>query len=294
MSVLNKTLLYLGALLLFFVCTAPFILSFVGSIVPQRALLALPPDWFSEGASLDHYIYVFTGKVPQVYAETGSKAILLSEAPLQVPRSMVNSSIVALAVMVINIVFGAPAAYAFARIPFRGKMPTFMVIMFSRLVPAVALAVPFYLLIQGLGLLGSKLALILVHTVQTIPLTVFILSVFFRRLPKELEDAALVDGCNVFQAFYRVVLRMSGASIFATGLFAFILSYSEFQFAAVLSGEGSQRPLSVTLGGVVQMLDASFAMMNTSIFLAILPTLVLVVFVWRLVVERIVEGGVQG
>ena len=87
---------------------------------------------------------------------------------------------------------------------------------------------------------------------------------------------------------------MSGASIFATGLFAFMLSYSEFLFAGVLSGEADQRPLSVTLAGVTRMLDASFSMMNTSIFLAILPTLVLVVVIWRLVVERIIEGGVGG
>ena len=294
MLVMNRTLLYLAALTLFIFCTAPFFLSLIGSIVPQRALLGLPPDWFGEGVSLDHYIYVFTGKVPRVYAETGSKTILISEAALQVPRSMVNSSIVALAVMVINILIGAPAAYAFARMRFRGKKATFMVIIFSRLVPPVALAVPFYLLIQSLGLLGSKGALILVHTVLTIPFTVFILSVFFRRIPIELEDQAQVDGCTRFQVFYKVVLRMSGASIFATGLFAFMLSYAEFLFAGVLSGGGDQRPLSVTLSGVTRMLDASFSMMNTSIFLAILPTLVLVVIIWRLVVERIIEGGVEG
>ena len=92
--------------------------------------------------------------------------------------------------------------------------------------------------LQQLGLLGTKLALILVHTVLTIPFTVFILSVFFRRIPIELEDQAQVDGCTRFQVFYKVVLRMSGASIFATGLFAFMLSYAEFLFAGVLSGGG--------------------------------------------------------
>jgi ABC-type glycerol-3-phosphate transport system permease component len=283
--------LYVAALALFIFCAGPILLSFMGSIVPERAMFA--NDWFAEGVNVDNYVFVFTGELPREYRDLDGN-IFSADTARQVPRSMYNSSIVALAVMAINIALGAPAAYAFARMRFRGKTPTFMVIVFSRLVPAAALAVPFYLLIQELGLLGTKLALILVHTVLTIPFTVFILSVFFRRLPRELEDAALVDGCNRFQVFYRVVLRMSGASVFATGLFAFILSYSEFLFAGILSGEADQRPLSVTLASVVENFDYSWGMMHTSIFLSVIPTVILVVFIWRFVVERIVEGAVQG
>ncbi len=287
----QKVAVYAAAFVLFIFCTGPLVLSFMGSIVPERAMFA--NDWFREGVNADNYVFVFTGELPREYRDLDGN-IFSSDVARQVPRSMLNSSVVALAVMVLNIVLGAPAAYAFARMRFRGKKATFMVIIFSRLVPAAALGVPFYLLIQELGLLGTKLALILVHTVLTVPFTVFILSVFFRRLPKELEDAALVDGCDRFQVFYRVVLRMSGASIFATGLFAFILSYSEFLFAGILSGEANQRPLSVTLASVVENFDYSWGMMHTSIFLAIVPTVILVIFIWRLVVERIVEGAVQG
>jgi ABC-type glycerol-3-phosphate transport system permease component len=207
---------------------------------------------------------------------------------------MVNSSMVALAVMIVNIVLGSPAAYAFARMRFRGKTPTFMVIIMSRLIPAVALAVPFYLLIQELGLLGTKTALILVHSVLTMPFTVLILSVFFRRIPMELEDAALVDGCNRFQVFYHIDLRLSGPSIFATGLFAFTFSYAEFMFAHVLSGEAENRPLSVVLAALIRNTDVSWGLMNTGIFLAVVPSVILVVIIWRFVVEGIIVGGVKG
>lgn len=291
MPSVKKVSLYTAAFALFVFCAGPIFLSFMGSIVPERAMFA--NDWFREGVSADNYRFVFTGEIPRWYQDLEGN-IFSSDAARQIPRSMYNSSVVALAVMVLNILLGAPAAYAFARMNFRGKTATFMVIIFSRLVPAAALAVPFYLLIQALGLLGTKLALILVHTVLTIPFTVFILSVFFRRLPKELEDAAQVDGCNRFQVFYRVVVRMSGASIFATGLFAFVLSYSEFLFAGILSGEANQRPLSVALSSVVENFDYSWGMMHTSIFIAIIPTVILVIFIWRFVVERIVEGAVQG
>ena len=96
---------------------------------------------------------------------------------------MLTSATIALAVMGVNMVFGSMAAYAFARIRFRGKSPTFMGIIMCRLVPASALVVPFYLITQALGLLDTKLALILVHTLLTLPFTVLILTMFFRRVP---------------------------------------------------------------------------------------------------------------
>lgn len=288
---LKRFLFYVGALTLFIFCTGPIFLSLLGSIVPERAMFA--GEWFREGVNFDNYRFVFTGEIPREYRDLEGN-IFSNDAARQVPRSMFNSTVVAFSVMILNIVMGAPAAYGFARLRFRGKTPSFMVIIFSRLVPSAALAVPFYLVIQELGLLGTKTALVLVHTVLTIPFTVFILSVFFRRLPIELEDAALVDGCNRFQVFYKVVLRMSGASIFATGLFAFMLSYSEFLFAGVLAGDVSQQTLSVTLASIVANFDYSWGMMHTSIFLTVVPSVILVVFIWRFVVERIVEGAVRG
>lgn len=294
MLILKRTMIYLAALMLFVFCAGPVLLSFTGSIIPDTAILAFPPAWFSKGVTVDNYLYIFTGKIPTEYTVTGANRRMISDAARQVPASMVNSSMVALAVMIVNIVLGSPAAYAFARMRFRGKTPTFMVIIMSRLIPAVALAVPFYLLIQELGLLGTKTALILVHSVLTMPFTVLILSVFFRRIPMELEDAALVDGCNRFQVFYHIDLRISGPSIFATGLFAFTFSYAEFMFAHVLSGEAENRALSVVLAALIRNTDVSWGLMNTGIFLAVVPSVILVVIIWRIVVEGIVVGGVKG
>ncbi len=294
MHLLHRTLIYVAAAVVFAFCAGPIFLSLVGSLLPDTALFSFPPAWFSQGFTFDNYTYVFTGDIPAAYEVKGAKRSMISDAARQVPASMLNSSIVALGVMAVNIVLGAPAAYAFARIRFRGKGPTFAIIIFSRLVPAVGLAVPFYLLIQELGLLGTKLALILVHSVLTIPFTVLILSLFFRRIPLELEDAARVDGCTRFQVFYRVVLRMSGASIFATGLFAFMLSYSEFLFAQVLSGSADNRQLSVVLAALIRNTDVSWGLLNSGMFLSMIPSVILAAIIWRFVVEGVVEGAVQG
>ncbi len=293
-SAVGRILLYLAALTLFVFSAGPVVLSLLGSVIPDRALFSFPPDWFSSGLTLDNYRYIFTGEIPSSYEVSGAMRGMISDAARQVPDSMVNSTVVALGVMAVNILFGAPAAYAFARMRFRGKTASFMVIVLSRLVPAVALATPFYLLIQALGLLGTKLALVLVHSVLTLPFTVLILSVFFRRIPEDIEDAAIVDGCNRFQVFYRIVLPLSLPSLFATGLFAFMLSYAEFLFALVLSGDAANRPLSVVMAALARNTDVSWGLLNSAIFLAILPSLALVIIVWHYVVEGILVADTKG
>ena len=293
-AVVGRILLYSAALTVFLFSAGPVVLSLLGSIIPDRALFSFPPNWFSSGLTLDNYRYIFTGEIPSSYEVRGALRGMISDAARQVPDSMINSTVVALGVMAVNILFGAPAAYAFARMQFRGKTVSFMVIVLSRLVPAVALATPFYLLIQALGLLGTKLALVLVHSVLTLPFTVLILSVFFRRIPEDIEDAAIVDGCNRFQVFYKIVLPLSLPSLFATGLFAFMLSYAEFLFALVLSGEAANRPLSVVMAALARNTDVSWGLLNSAIFLAVLPSLALVIIVWRYVVEGILVGGSKG
>jgi multiple sugar transport system permease protein len=291
---LGRPLLYLAALLLFLFSAGPVFLSLLGSVIPDQALFSFPADWFGRGFTYDNYRYIFTGELPRSYEIRGANRGMISDAARQVPGSMVNSMAVALAVMAVNVVLGAPAAYAFARMRFRGKTLAFMAIVMSRLVPAVALAVPFYLLIQALGLLGTKTALILVHSVLTLPFTVLILSVFFRRIPTEIEDAAIVDGCNRLQLFWRIVLPLSLPSLAATGLFAFMLSYAEFLFALVLSGDAANRPLSVVMASLARNVDVSWGILNSAIFLAVLPSVVLVAIVWRFIVEGILVGGVKG
>ena len=143
-------------------------------------------------------------------------------------------------------------------------------------------------------LLGTKWALIIVHTAFTIPFTVLILSVFFRQIPVELEEAAELDGCTRFQVFVRIVIPLAIPSVFATGLFAFMLSYSEFLYAMILSGDPDNRALSVVLASLARNTDVSWGLLNGGIFLTILPTLVLVIIIWWLIVERIIVRAARG
>ena len=104
----------------------------------------------------------------------------------------------------------------------------------------------------------------------------------------------MLDHCNRFQTFWRVAVPLALPSIGATGLFAFMLSYSEFMFAMLLSGSSNTRPVSVVMAALARNTDVSWSLLNTAIFIAIVPTLILVILVWRFVVEGLLSGAVKG
>jgi len=286
------TFLFVSLIVLF--TGGPVILSLIGSVVPDRILLDSSKALFSEGLNFETYRYVFTGQLPDSYLAENANRAMISDAARQVPQSLLNSSVIAFSSMVLNLLIGAPAAYVFARYVFPGKKLTFMFLILSPLVPAVALVTPIYIMLQALGLVGTHAGIILVHTAKALPFTVLILSVFFRKMPVEIFEAAVLDHCSRLQTFWRIALPLALPSIGATGLFAFMLSYSEYMFSMVLSGDAATRPVSVVMAALARNTDVSWSLLNTAIFIAIVPTLVLVVFVWRFVVEGLLSGAVKG
>ncbi|MDZ7799654.1 MAG: carbohydrate ABC transporter permease [Trueperaceae bacterium] len=290
----GRAFLMLGAFLVFLFSGGPVLLAFIGSIVPDQAIFSYPPNWFGHGVTLDNYRYIFTGELPSVYQEQGATRSMISDAARQVPRALMNSMIVAGSVALVNLLLGAPAGFAYARMRFRGRILTFMGLIMAPLVPSIALIVPYYLLVQEFGLVGSRISMIAIHSVMTLPFTVLILSVFFRRVPGELHDAARVDGCTPFQVFTRIFVPLVRPSLLATGLFAFMLSYAEFMFAHALGGGSDVRLLPVVMAALARNPDVSWGLLNASIFVAVVPSLVLVVVVWRFVVEGLMLGGVKG
>jgi ABC-type glycerol-3-phosphate transport system permease component len=288
----NPLLTALWAFLILLFTGGPVLLAFVGSVVPDRVMFASDRHLWDE-VTLENYSYIFTGKIPPAYLNSGANRTMISDAARQAPLSLWNSAQIAAAAMILNLLLGAPAAFLYARYGFPGKKLTFMFLILSPLVPTVALITPIYMMLQAVGLLGTKLAIVFVHTAKALPFTVFILSVFFRKMPQGLFEAATVDGCSRLQVFTRIAVPMAVAPIAATGLFAFMLSYAEFMFAHVLSGDAGSRPVSAVMAALARNPDVSWSLLNTAIFIAILPTLILVAVVWRYVMADLVTGAIK-
>jgi multiple sugar transport system permease protein len=289
----GRILTAIGALLILLFTAGPLVLAVAGSVIPDRVMFAADRGLFDE-VTLENYRFVFTGKVPPAYLKSGANRTMISDAARQAPLSLWNSAQIALSALAINILLGTPAAFIFGRYAFRAKRLSFMFLTLSPLVPTIALITPIYMMLQSAGLLGTKFAIILVHSIRALPFTVLILSVFFRKMPIELFEAAAIDGCSRFQAFLRIAVPLALPPMAATGLFAFMLSYAEFMFSMVLSGKATSRPMSVVMASLARNPDVSWSLLNTGIVIAILPTVALVALVWRYVIADLVSGAVKG
>jgi multiple sugar transport system permease protein len=289
----RRVVVYGGALLLAFFWFAPFVLVVTGSVIQEVNLLSFPPDWFADPPTLAAYDYIFTGEVPASYEQRGALRSMVSNEVRDVPRAVVNSFVVATAVMLVNLVLGSLAAYAYARIRFPGKTAAFNFVLMSRLVPSVALAVPYYVIVQQLGWLNTYRSLIAIYSVLTLPFTTLVLTLYFRGLPPEIDEAAQVEGASPWRVLKDITLPLALPSLVGAGLFAFMLSYSEFLFALFLTTTRERRTLPVILGALSANTDVTWSMLMASITIGLIPTLLLAFPVWRLMVRGLTAGAAR-
>lgn len=282
-SRLAHGVLYLcGAVLVLYII-APFLWTLSASLRLESEIVLRPPNWIPAQPTLSNYLYVFTGQVPQEYGERGLLRSSITQEALRIPQGLVNSLIVALAVTLINLSFGALAAYTFARENFRGRSNAYTFILASRLLPPVAVAIPIYLIINQLNLLDTKTALVLLHSAFTLPFTIWVLTLYFQSLPREVEDAALVDGCTRFSVLRHIVVPLAAPGLAAVGAFAFLFSYSEFLFALFTTQTINAKTIPVLISETANNPDASYTLIAVGIVLSIIAPIIFAIFFRRFI-----------
>jgi ABC-type glycerol-3-phosphate transport system permease component len=292
-SPLRRAVVAVGAALLAVFWFGPFALVGIGSVIPEGNLVSFPPNWFASPPFLGNYDYILTGEIPQSYEQRGALRSMISTEVRQTPRAILNSFLVAFATMLISLSLGSVAAYAFARLRFPGRAAVFNVVLLSRLIPTVALAVPYYAIVQQLGLLNTSWALIAIYSVLTLPFTTLVLTLYFRAIPPEIDEAAQLEGASPWRVLWDIVLPLSAPSLVGTGLFAFMLAYGEFLFALLITTSAERRTLPVVLATVSANPDVSWGLLMAAISLGTLPTLLLAIPVWRFMVRGLTTGATR-
>ncbi len=274
----------LAALLIVFI-VGPLVWVAVASIQGENELLRHPPRIIPQNPTLDNYNYVFTGKIPTAYEVKGQLRSRISQEARLIPAALKNSFIVATSVMAVNLVIGSVAAYTFARRRFRGKTALLNFILGSRLLPVMAVAIPYYVIIQTLGLLDTHLSLILIYLALTLPFTIWFLTSYFNGIPRDFEDAAHIDGCNTLQALTRVVIPIALPGFVAAAAFAFMTSYNEFLFARFLTQSIDSQTGPVIISSIAGNPDASYTLISVAITLGLIPPLILALALRRWLTE---------
>lgn len=209
-------------------------------------------------------------------------------------RQLVNSLVIATATAAIGLVFSTTAAYATSRWRFPGKDAGLQAFLLTQMFPGVVMAIPLYVILDALGLLDSRAGLVLVYATTSVPFSVFTLKGWFDTLPKELEEAAALDGCSRWQTFTRVVLPLARPALAVTALFSFMTAWNEFVLAATLLGDPRAFTLPVVLQRYVDDYGTAWGHFAAGSLVVSAPVVALFFALQKQFVEGLTAGGVKG
>jgi trehalose/maltose transport system permease protein len=210
--------------------------------------------------------------------------------------NILNSVIVAVATVIISLFLAVTASYALGRIYFRGRTILLLLILGVSMFPQVAVLSGLYELMRALSLINQLPSLIISYLIFTLPFTVWILTTFMREMPKELEEAAIVDGASPWQTITKVFLPLMGPALATTGLLAFILAWNEFLFALtfILTNDARTVPVAIALITGASQFEIPWGNIMAASVIVTVPLIVLVLIFQRKIVSGLTAGAVKG
>jgi len=248
---------------------------------PANEINTTPPVWIPQKLTLDAFASLF-GLNPE-YA-----------SGVPVTNYLRNSTIVALTSTVFAVSIGTMAGYAFSRFQFRGHTAVFLLIMLSRAVPGIALGLPLFLLMRNYGLVDTLQGLSFVYVAINIPFTIWLMDGFFRQIPRELDEAAYIDGCGHWTAFWRIDLPLTLPGMSAAAIFAFLAAWNEYQIASLVTKTPAAKTFPVGLYDFTSQFTVDWRGMTAMSVLMIIPAIVFVVLTQRRLTEGLTFGALKG
>lgn len=247
------------------------------------AKIAVTPDKliFSEGTAL----------VPSRFTFENFQTVLLQTDFVAYFR---NSLIVSLGTAAITTMIAAAAGYAFSRFDFRGKRLVIALMLITQMFPLLMIIAPIYKIVATLGLLNSLTSLIIVYTAFNIPFATFLMQSFFDGIPKDLEEAGMIDGCTRFEALRKIVLPLTLPGLGATLGFIFTAAWSELLFALMLINSNDAMTFPVGLLTFVSKFSVDWGQMMAAGVLALVPSCLFFIFIQRYLVQGLTTGAVKG
>ena len=251
----------------------------LNSFRPTVDIMAKPPVWVPRGLNLDNYRAMFGGA---------------GEGGVPVVQYFTNSLIISVTSTVIAILIGMAGGYAFARYRFRGKSAIFIGLLLTRAVPGVALSLPLFIVMAKTGLIDTHVGLIMVYVAMNVPFTIWLIDGFFRQVQSDLAEAAEIDGCTRWQAFWKVEFPVAKSGVASAGIFAFLTSWNEYALASQLTRSTFSKTMPVGLRDFTSEFTINWGGMCALAVLMIIPALILTFLVQKHLIAGLTFGGVKG
>ena len=255
-----------------FVSLFPIFWIIISSLKQRVDTLAMPPVWWFQ-PTLNAYLQVF------VFENYG--------------RYFINTAVIALASTIVSLVVGSMAAYVIDRYRFRFSDIIAYALLATRMIFPIVYAIPLFLLFRDLNLLDTHLGLVIAYTTFSLPYAVWIMAGFFAAVPREVDEAAMVDGCSRFGAFYRVILPLTAPGLAAASIFILLLAWNEFLFALVLAGGGTAKTLPVAAAQLIGQREIQWNELCAVSTATIVPLLLFFGVVHKYLLRGMIAGAVK-
>lgn len=260
-----------------------FLISFIGfpllwmmisSFKPGVELFTIPPKILPEKLSIEWYLQALANE--------------------NVIHYFVNSLYIASIVMVIDMIVGTLTAYSLTRFRYKGRKILMMSVLASYCIPPIMLMLPLYKIMAKIHLTGSHVGVIIGHLTITLPFSVWLLISFFRKLPHEIDEAALIDGANEWQVFSLIDFPLCISGVLSTGIMAFIMSWNEFLLSSVLVNKESMKTLTVGISNYISSTHIDWGIIMALGTITTIPVVILFALVQKYFVEGMTAGAVKG
>lgn len=273
-SPLARFIILISSLLVVSVCLFPFLWMGVSSIKVLRELYTVPPTWIPHTPTLGNY-----------------KTALFDS---NIPRYFLNSVVISVGSTLLALILAVFASYGFARFNFKGKPYYQSFVLVGQLLPTAAIIVPLFVTLRYLGLVNTYLGLILVYMIITLPLSVWMLTSYFKAIPVELEEAAIIDGASRLGVLFRITLPLSVPGLVAVMVYAFVTTWNEFIFALCFATDSSVKTLPIGLAEFTTEFNTDWGAVMAASMIMTVPIAVLFLSMQRLFVGGIMAGATKG
>ncbi len=271
---LYYVLIYGAAFLICVWSVIPVLWSVSTSLKPEAAIFSQPPAWIPGEVSFEHYRAVF--------------------ADPRMLRYFYNSFVTAALSTIIALIVGILGAYGFSRYKFPGSKSIMISILLTRMLPRVALIVPFFVTLQKIHLYNTRPGLTLVFLIITMPLSIWLLKGFFDGVPIEIEEAAIVDGCSPLGVLLRIVVPVTLPAIGSVGMYVFITAWNEFLFALTMTKGLPLRTISVGLAFFIDEFGIRWGQLMAASVLMSIPAILVFTLFQKSLIKGLSEGAVKG
>ena len=269
-----RALILLGSVLLIVVCLFPFWWMALTSIKGLREIYTSPPIWWPEAPSWQNY-----------------KKVLFES---NIPRYFLNSVVISFGSTALALVLAIFASYGFARFDFRGKALLQSLVLVGQLLPTAAIIVPLFITLRVLGLAGTYWGLILIYLIITLPLSVWMLTSYFKSIPVELEEAAIIDGASRLDCLFRITLPLSLPGLMSVVVYSFVTTWNEFIFALCFATDLSVKTLPIGLAEFSTEFNTDWGAVMAASVVMTLPVALLFLSMQKLFVGGLTAGATKG